>query len=235
MPQKINFFKKGALSFLTFGLLFFAISVLANDKSASINAYQATPPFDVIGIIAPKTLIYVNDDQSGVPESFRKVKTLNQKNQIVEVLVKTSDLPQQSENRKVEHPLSLGAGLSGYSSSEKSQIQISGELRYLWNWRNEAMVGLELSFGSDSAVGMRIGERHYIPLGSRFSPYLHFGLRSFDVTSPTNMAFDPGFGIQFTHPQGAFVELGANYLWASPFEKGRENIWIFGGSSGLRF
>ena len=135
----------------------------------------------------------------------------------------------------IEHPLSVGAGLSGYSSPVETRIQVSGDLRYLWNLANETLVGLDLNFGSHPSVGVRGGERYYFWPESQLRPYVHAGIRIFDVRSIHSSAFDPGFGVQFVHSKGAFVELGANFLWAKPFDPLRPNMWLFGGSSGLRF
>lgn len=212
-------------------------------KNTLVDAFSATDARRRVGVLQPGTRLQIVG--SPAPVGFVAAVVSDVKGGEQVVLVAASQIEwaeddqgarhREHEEEKIEHPLSFGAGLSGYSSKSESHIQVSGELRYLWDKNNESLVGLDLNFGSGPSVGAKVGERYYFFARKSLVPFVHLGLRAFDVRESNSLALDPGLGLQFIHSQGAFVELSAHYLWTTPFNDSRENIWIFGGSSGLRF
>lgn len=226
-------------------------------RSEVVDVYSPLKPYTKVGILKPHTRVKVL--VTFAPRGYTEVLVQDELLRPSRVLVRTRDLedapldlsdevndPKDGEidhakqhnthhRKKIEHPWSFGAGLSGYSSSVETRIQVSGDLRYLWNLANETLLGLDVNFGLQPSVGVRGGERYYFWPESQLRPYIHAGIRVFDVRFIQSSAFDPGFGVQFIHTKGAFVELGANFLWATPFDRLRPNMWLFGGSSGLRF
>lgn len=134
-----------------------------------------------------------------------------------------------------KHPWSFGAGLGGYSARGKTNFSISGDLRYLWRTYTETLFGVDLSFGTTSAVGMRIDQRLYGTWSESFRPYIQGGYRIADLSESKSSALDAGLGFQVWHHGGSYFELGAFYLWNTLFDEHGENGVVFGGSSGIRF
>ena len=133
------------------------------------------------------------------------------------------------------HRWSLGAGFGGYSVSNKTQVTITGEIRYKWTRVTETVSGVDLSFGSSAAFGLRLAERFYAPVSHTFVPYLHTGYRISNVARFDTSAWDLGGGFQVIQGGGSYFEVGVNYLMAKPFNDSGDNAWVFGGSSGFRF
>jgi hypothetical protein len=132
------------------------------------------------------------------------------------------------------YPWSLGLGLSGTSNRQNTSVVITFEARYAWTSYFESIAAMEVSFGTEFAVGSQVGQRVYAPL-NEFRPYIHGGYRIRDLTQLSSSAWEAGGGIQVLRSKVAYFEIGAVYLFRTAFDDNAENFWVFGGSSGLRF
>jgi hypothetical protein len=147
---------------------------------------------------------------------------------------KATSSKKESPQEKPFYPWSLGVGLSGTSDTENTSVVIASELRYLWNLWLESYFGIDLSLGTATAVGSRVGQRFYFP-DNQFRPYIQGGYQIRDFTAFNSSAFELGLGLQVVRRNIAYFELGGIYLIRNSFDSTANNYWVFGGSSGLRF
>jgi hypothetical protein len=133
-------------------------------------------------------------------------------------------------------PWSASVGASGASSEGETSLAISGELRYEWLGApilTESHFGLDLFLGEDPGLGGALGQRFYTGAFFKLRPFVQGGVRLDRLNDWDSGSWVLGGGAQLLWSLSTYFEVGVYryFRWDSK----RPDLWVFGGSSGLRF